>query len=46
MKGSPQLGFQERKWTVYVKGLSAHDVEELVEFYHRRKTMAYKIGLQ
>ena len=46
LKGSPQLGGEERDLTIYVEGLAAQDGEELVEFYHRTKTMEYEISLQ
>lgn len=45
-KRSPQLGGDERFLVNYVKELQIHDGEELVEFYHKAKTMEYKIKLQ
>ena len=44
--GSPQLGGAERDLTKYVEELVIKDGEELIEFYHRTKTMEYEISLQ
>ena len=46
MKGSPQLGGEERDLAIYVDDLKIQDAEELVEFYHSAKTIEYEIGLQ
>ena len=46
IKGSPQLGGDERDLVNYVKDLKIQDEEELVEFYHRVKTIEYEIELQ
>ena len=46
IKGSPQLGGDERDLVNYVKDLKIQDGEKLVEFYHRAKPMEYKIKLQ
>ena len=46
IKGSPQLGGDERDLVNYMKELKIQDGEGLVEFYHRAKTMEYEIELQ
>ena len=46
IKGSPQLGGDERDLVNYVRDLKIQDGEELVEFYRRVKTIEYEIELQ
>ena len=46
IKGSSQLGGDERDLVNYMKELKIQDGEKLVEFYHRAKTMEYEIELQ
>ena len=46
IKGSPQLGGEERYLSRYVDRLKAGGREELIEFYHRAKKIEYEIQLQ
>ena len=46
IKGSPPLGGDERDLVNCIKEFKIQNGEELVEFYHRVKTMEYEIELQ